>query len=40
MVGLVVMSNHSMIIFGQRGPKHGRLEIHNDITVPWIKGDN
>ncbi|MCY6525126.1 hypothetical protein, partial [Actinobacillus pleuropneumoniae] len=39
-VGLGLMPNPSAIILGQRGPEHGRLEIHDNITVPQIKGAN
>lgn len=35
-----MMLNPSMIILGQRALEHGGLEIHDDITVPWIKGAN
>lgn len=34
------MLNPLTIMFGERELKRGGLEIHDDITIPWIKGDN
>lgn len=40
MVGLGVMPNSSVIILSQCRLEGGCLEIHNDITVPWVEGVN
>lgn len=35
-----MIPNPLTIILSQCGLEHGRLEIHDDTTIPWIKGAN